>query len=477
LNLLRSTILLVTIKPHSSLQTHFIGDNISIHLNSYKELLNYLQVMQPRFMLYTKQLMAEGIQESFVFLDEQLNELSSEDLFIKRFSSNTTVYIVPLVMGGGGKRGGLLAILASAALFFFAGPLGAFIDPFISSAAAEAGITGASVVTQLATGLAISGLSALLMKSPISSKDSEKSRIENAMFASLRNTVDSGTFVPINYGQVRVAGQLITGYVKTVNHPKGFNVKVSDVLGFNNVYYDSLLAAQSGFLPLPTSIEVLTRDGLIMYIDAGNKRSYPGAGSVVSDLISGQEGTLLGSVVLEESYFKLVSGSIDMNKTYIGTEEINNDNKAYTFETWVNLSNSISNANVITNTACGIAVDKEIITNTVYEFSDDSPTTITTVSPKFKSINTTPVIQRNGTMDRWQHVALAVSKNAARLYINGVFNTTGTTSVDITGASNLIIGSTQLTEAKIAIARVYNRTLTEDEIIKNFKAEKNRFGL
>jgi len=473
---LRSVILLVTIKPHSSLQPYFIGESINIYLNSYKELLDYLLVMQPKFMLYTKQLMSEGIQESFVFLDEALNELSSDDLFIKRFNRDTVVHIVPIVMGGGGKRGGFLALLASAALFFFAGPIGAAVQSTLPTAFIQAGVTGASVVSQLATGLAIAGLSALLMRSPVS-KDSEKNRVENGMFSSLRNTVDSGTFVPINYGQVRVAGQLITGYIKTVNHPKGFNVKVSDVIGFNNTYYDSLLAAQSGFLPLPTSIKVLTREGLIMYIDAADKGSYPGSGNVITDLISGQQGVILGNVIFRDSTisyvsaFEFANGSIDMNSTYVSSEEINNANQTYTLETWVNLSNNISNTTVITNSAFGIAVDKEVITR--FEFED----VITTVFPRFKSVNTSPIIDRRGIIDRWQHIALSITKSAARLYINGSFASTSSISTTISGASNVIIGSTQLKDSKLAIARIYNRTLTEEEIEKNFKAEKNRFGL
>lgn len=463
--------MLVTIKPHSTLQQYFIGDTIAINIDSYSDLLDYLIVMQPRFMFYTKELMAEGIQESFVFLDEQLTEITRDDLFVKRFKQDTTIHIVPAIVGGGGKRGGIFAILASAALFFFAGPLGAFLDPIV----AVAGLTGKSVITQLAVGLAISGLSALLMKSPVSPKDSEKNRVENNMFASLRNTIDSGTFVPVNYGQVRVAGQLITGYIKTVNHPKGFNVKVSDIIGLNSDIVDPIVAAQSGFLMLSTNIETITTGGLIMYIDASNKGSYPGSGNTVIDLISGQQGNIVGNISIENQAFKLANAFIDMNKTYISATEINNTKKTYTIDTWVNLSNNISNANVITNSALGIAVDKEVVNYTQDLVAGQ--VIISTVFPKFKSINTTPTINNNGTMNRWQHVALAVANNTARLYINGVFNTTTTVNTDISGESNLIIASSELADASLALARLYSRALNEDEIVKNFKSEKSRFGL
>ena len=463
--------MLVTIKPHSTLQSYFIGQSISVHLDSYSDLLDYLIVMQPKFMLYSKEIMAAGIQESFIFLDEDLSEITREDLAIKRFKKDTTIHIVPVIIGGGGKRGGIFAILASVVLFAFAGPLGGLIQGIIPGAALKAGITGQSIITQLAVGLAISGLSALLMKSPISAKDSEKARVENNMFASLRNTIDSGTFVPINYGQVRVAGQLITGYIKTINHPKGFNVSVRDVIGFNNSLIDPILAAQSGFLTLPANLDTISASGLVMYIDAGVSLSYPGTGTVVTDIISGQQGTINGNVVLQDSTFKLSNAFIDMNKTYISSKEINNTNKTYTIDTWVNIPDTISNGNIITNSALGIAIDKVRVD---YEQID---LTISTLYPDFKSINTTPVAVNRGTLNRWQHVALAVANTEARLYVNGVSSPAFTITTDISGESNLIIGSNAISTSSLALARVYNRQLSGEEIVKNFKAEKSRFGL
>jgi hypothetical protein len=49
--------------------------------------------------------------------------------------------------------------------------------------------------------------------------------------------------------------------------------------------------------------------------------------------------------------------------------------------------------------------------------------------------------------------------------------------VTVPTISNLQVGSTQLGTYNLALARLYNRQLNSEEIIKNFKAEKARFGL
>ena len=40
------------------------------------------------------------------------------------------------------------------------------------------------------------------------------------MFGSLQNTIDSGVAIPLIYGMHRVTGQLISGYLDTVDHGK-----------------------------------------------------------------------------------------------------------------------------------------------------------------------------------------------------------------------------------------------------------------
>jgi len=466
--------LLVTIKPHSSLQSYFIGGDISINLDSYSEVLDYLAVMQPAFIYYTKQLIAEGLQESFVFLDENLNEIPKEDLLVKRFKDDTTIHIVPVVMGGGGKRGGVLAILAAAALFFFAGPIGTALAPALAGTGATAtGITTA--VTQLALSLALSGLSAVLMKAPSAPKNADSARVENNMFSSLKNTIDSGTFVPINYGMPRVAGHLVTGYIKTINHPKGFKVSVSDVIGFNSALYNSTLAAQSGFITIPTSSSVISLDGLVMYIDPANPGSYSGSGTAIADLASDQQGAIIGDVELDNFAFKLNGGYIDMGKSYVSATEINNTDKLYTIEFWTKVPQTITSGDVISNGALGVdlSLGSAQVVKTVGQ--NDTQVFQTRYYADFSSINTTDALNNRAILNKWLHIVYTLNGTNLKTYLNGRLRAEDTVTSSITSPTNLLIGSAGLSSSYIGLARLYNTELSAEQVTKNFNSEKARF--
>lgn len=470
--------MLITLKPHSTLKRYFIGDDIQVNLDSYSDVLDYLSVMQPNFMRYSKELISEGIQESFVFLDEQLNEIQRDDFLVKRFKCDTTIHIVPVVMGGGGKRGGLLALLAAAALFYVAGPLGNTLagTEILGTVLTVEGVK--AQITSIALSLAISGLAAIFQKTPSAPKSSDNARIENNMFSSLTNTVTSGTYVPINYGMVRVAGHLVTGYIKTVNHPKGFKVRVTDVIGLNSAIYSPAQAAASGFTTIPISTNLVAQNDLVFYIDPGVTSSYSGTGTTVTDLVSGQQGSIIGNVFIEDFAFKLGGGYIDMNKSYVSASEINDTNKTYTIEFWTKIAQGTSGA-IITNTALGCTLTSTFVTRRVLEGGGraeqyvDRPVYYGDVSP----INTSPANATRLILNSWIHVAYTLAGTTLSTYINGVLQRTDTVSTSITGAGDLFVGATSLSGNYIGLARLYKKALSIEEIQKNFNTEKSRFEI
>jgi hypothetical protein len=60
-----------------------------------------------------------------------------------------------------------------------------------------------------------------------------------------------------------------------------------------------------------------------------------------------------------------------------------------------------------------------------------------------------------------------------------VGNTTFTSgNVDVTIAAGLVTGSpSNLLGASVAITRIYNRQLTDNQVLQNYNATKTRFGL
>ena len=68
---------------------------------------------------------------------------------------------------------------------------------------------------------------AIKIKPPEKQIPDAQERIENNMFGGLTNTTSSNNNVPVTYGMTRLAGQLVSGYIKTTNHGKGDVISVS----------------------------------------------------------------------------------------------------------------------------------------------------------------------------------------------------------------------------------------------------------
>lgn len=223
--------MIVTIKPHSVFNNFFTALELRVDMTTYYDILFYLQSMQPKFINYLLKQKENNIEESYVFLDKNLREMTIEELQIRRAKDGDIIHIVPAIVGGGGKRGGLLAILAVAA-FFLVAPLMAG-----AAAAGAAAPIGASVATAGGVGGLLANMSPLmsnlvvniglaLISSLFASSQKAESTRENDAFGSLVNSTNSGTPVALHYGLVRVAGQLISGYVSTVNHGRNEEVNV-----------------------------------------------------------------------------------------------------------------------------------------------------------------------------------------------------------------------------------------------------------
>ena len=239
MSVLRKNILLVAIKPHSTLKKYFNGSNLVVDLYCYADVIDYIRSMHTSFTTYAHAQANSGIQETFTILDKNLRELSGEELYMRRPHKGDVLHIVPAIVGGGGKRGAG-ALIAAAALVFF-------LPAILASAgvAGVAGAAGATLGTAAAVGnigilgstlgalsgtiglnLALMGVSMLLApKTP----KTETSRDNNA-FGSLVNTTNSGIPVALHYGLDRVAGQLISGYTKTIRKADGDDVGLSDIV-------------------------------------------------------------------------------------------------------------------------------------------------------------------------------------------------------------------------------------------------------
>ena len=251
---LRNHILLINVKIHSSFKQYFEGTDFMVDAYNPDSLNDYLRAVHPKFGNYIRQIESGDCQESYSLVDSNFKVIENDAFGLKKFREGDLVYVAPLVVGGGGKRGSLLLLAVFAAFALPAIMSAVTAAPTIGAAGTAGGLGSASVgagsiggggsgffaglgkafgampsfMRSIVGNLALGVVSSIFNKKPKASQQTESTTRENGMFGSLTNTSTSGTPVPLHYGQVRVAGQFLSGYINSEEHGKNDNVKVGD---------------------------------------------------------------------------------------------------------------------------------------------------------------------------------------------------------------------------------------------------------
>jgi predicted phage tail protein len=224
--------LLVTINIHSAFKNLFSNLQLKADINKYADIPYYLGSLHPHFKNYVKAIDNGECFEGYALLDSNLNPIKDQDLFIKAAKQDDVFYVVPSIVGGGGKRGNmlLLAALAIAAPGIGSmigggtflggyGAVGTSIASTVGMAAPTAG-TGAALSIGQAVGInaGLALVTSYFTSKPDDIRQTDQAVRANNMFGGLQNTIDSGTPIPLIYGMHRLTGQLISGYLDTVDH-------------------------------------------------------------------------------------------------------------------------------------------------------------------------------------------------------------------------------------------------------------------
>lgn len=220
-------------------------------------------------------------------------------------------------------------------------------------------------------------------------------------------------------------------------------------------------------------------DGLILYFDAANPKSYPGTGTTWSDLSgSGNHGTLVNGV----GYTSDVKGAL----TFDGV----NDYVSLASTPQIAQSVYSSTVEVV---AYGDRTDATevmfgggaLVTNQAYYLaflsSDGSNFTF-----GFQGNNQSGSTPRSNV--NWNHYAGLYDNSAGsrfRYFNQGLLSPSESSGVSNTSAATFTIGAFDdvsvgvrfFLQGKIASVKVYNRSLTSDEIQQNYNATRARYGL
>ncbi len=220
----------------------------------------------------------------------------------------------------------------------------------------------------------------------------------------------------------------------------------------------------------------IVTDGLVLYLDAVNQKSYPGTGTTWTDLSgNGNNGELVngptfdsgnnGSIVFDGINDRVIVGST--NAVY-GNEQ--------TWGFWVNRISSTNLFNMFGGRLLPYFAFRS--TNNIH-FSNR-------INGAQRNVYTT---NSNFTNNTWYNFTFSTEYNGTstimKIYVNGVFNNseTYTGAQSNSDAYRFTIGDGRNTttwypfKGSVPVVKVYNRALTPEEILQNYNATKSRFGL
>ena len=213
----------------------------------------------------------------------------------------------------------------------------------------------------------------------------------------------------------------------------------------------------------------IVTDGLVLCVDAANKRSYPGAGTTWTDLTANKNnGTLTNGPTFDSAN----GGSIllDGSDDYVEVQGNYHLFSTLTISCWFKPTNSISGGVNDTARIWGKGNDLEIRSNDgTGRFIGDFGGTSSLFSTQNSWLNTV-----------WYNLVIVLDTTTSSMYIQSKLDSTGSRGTISDQTANMLIGKSasglgSCMSAKISNFSIYNRVLTPDEIRQNYLATKGRY--
>jgi hypothetical protein len=228
----------------------------------------------------------------------------------------------------------------------------------------------------------------------------------------------------------------------------------------------------------------IVTDGLVFAVDAGNIVSYESGSTITYSMTGSASGSLIngvgylpnnGGTWAFDGTDDQISISPDSNLNFLGT-------LPYSIEVWGNLEATGSGARMMVSRENSIGVGRDgyniLLTNM-------NSSTVTFSAERFASnvqlgINTS--LATSSVLNRWAHYVVTYDGQFYRLFFNGTIVATSslitssiTNTISTVSIANRGTGLGNFINMKIAIANIYNTSLSPSQVLQNFNAQKNRF--
>jgi hypothetical protein len=229
-------------------------------------------------------------------------------------------------------------------------------------------------------------------------------------------------------------------------------------------------------------------DGLVLYLDAANPKSYPGSGTTWGDLSrGGNNGTLTNGPTFDGGNGgSIVFDGVDDYVSILNNNNLVFGNGNFTVSMWI--KTPISSTGEGNPSQWGPIISKGCTTSApagTWWFAQNSTNTnritfniSSTDGGTFVTSTTTPIL-----LNGWHNIVFTRMGSTGSLYTDNTLATTDTSSdSNLNSIAPLWVASTSPADAKrtsmtLSQTSIYNRALSAQEILQNYNATKTRFGL
>ena len=218
---------------------------------------------------------------------------------------------------------------------------------------------------------------------------------------------------------------------------------------------------------------LVVTDGLLLYLDAANSRSYPKSGTTWTDLKGDNNGTLTngptfssndgGSIVLDgtNDYIHLGDPASNFFSSIVGTDQVS-------IGGWFKNNTTISSQKIIFDSGNTERIQIDVRSTGIAFLTICS--------------STVRISQHSMTANVWYHFMGTYNGSKMIGYINGVKYTESSQSGNFGSDSNFsAIGrypnnTSYMWPGSVSGFVVYNRALTADEVRQNYQAAVGRYA-
>ena len=215
------------------------------------------------------------------------------------------------------------------------------------------------------------------------------------------------------------------------------------------------------------------RDGLVLYLDAANARSYPRTGLNWFDRSgNGNNGTLVNGVGYSGSNFGTLTFDgtndyVDFPGTQSGTLNFGTGN--FSLCCWIKPGSGISGDGIINKRFNGRGYRLDIYSSEGIRMLVVGDAGVAVKANQIYTVGT------------WYYVVGVAENNTLKLYINSILQTqTATYSGTLSNSEELEMGRMDRgdifsLDASLSQVSIYNRALSATEIAQNYNALKSRY--